>query len=194
MPRLRNARSSTFEDASSSPATSRGSASTIVTSAPNERHTWRTRSRSRHRPAPSRSWGPVEPQRVLGRDTVPSTSRPGSDPGSAGGEHDVPAGVRRAVDGHLVRPGQPTLALDDGDPATLDQSGQPLEQSRDDAVPVGVHAGRSMPSSLCPHAECQRGLRAESATSAAWSSALVGMPRHRADRSRRGGPSRPARR
>ena len=39
MPRLRNARSRALETASSSAATSRGSASTMVTSAPNERHT-----------------------------------------------------------------------------------------------------------------------------------------------------------
>ena len=39
MPRLRNARSSAFDEASSSTATSRGSASTIVTSAPKLRHT-----------------------------------------------------------------------------------------------------------------------------------------------------------
>ena len=39
IPRLRNARSSAFDDASSSSATSRGSASTMVTSAPKLRHT-----------------------------------------------------------------------------------------------------------------------------------------------------------
>ena len=37
IPRLRNARSRAFEHASSSPGTSRGSASMIVTSTPNER-------------------------------------------------------------------------------------------------------------------------------------------------------------
>ena len=39
MPRLRNARSSALDDASSSAATRRGSASTIVTSAPKDCHT-----------------------------------------------------------------------------------------------------------------------------------------------------------
>jgi hypothetical protein len=39
MPRRRNARSSCLEQNSSSSGTSRGSISTIVTSAPNERHT-----------------------------------------------------------------------------------------------------------------------------------------------------------
>jgi hypothetical protein len=53
----------------------------------------------------------------------------------------VRAGVVGAVDRDLLRTGQPALALDHGDPAGLDQPGQPLEQPRDHAVLVGVHAG-----------------------------------------------------
>jgi hypothetical protein len=86
---------------------------------------------------------PVEAQRVFGGDhplavDVEAGQRPGV---GAGGEDHVPAGVRRAADGHLLRPGQATGALDDGDPARRDEPGQPLEQAGDHAVLVGVHAG-----------------------------------------------------
>jgi hypothetical protein len=59
----------------------------------------------------------------------------------AGREHDVLAGVRRAVDGDLARAGELAGALDDGDAAALDQAREALEEARDDAVLVGVHAG-----------------------------------------------------
>src|SRR3954451_2990602 len=50
-------------------------------------------------------------------------------------------GVRRVADGHLVRAGHPTLALDDVDPAALDQTGQTLEEAGDDLVLVGIDPG-----------------------------------------------------
>src|SRR5690606_4667126 len=59
----------------------------------------------------------------------------------AGGQDDVAALVDLAVDGDLVGAGEPALALDDGDPAGLDQTGQALVQAADDLVLVGVHRG-----------------------------------------------------
>ena len=58
----------------------------------------------------------------------------------AGREHHVAAGVVGAVDRDLLRPGEPALALDHGDPAGLEQPGEALEEPGDDAVLVGVHA------------------------------------------------------
>ena len=66
-----------------------------------------------------RRGNPLEAQRLLGGDhplavDVEAGQRLGV---GAGGEHHVRAGVRRVADGHLLRPGQPAGALDDGDPA-----------------------------------------------------------------------------
>ena len=69
MPRLRKARSSALEEASSSAGTSRGSASTMVTSAPKLRHT--LANSQPITPPPSTTTDcrhPVEAQRVVGGD------------------------------------------------------------------------------------------------------------------------------
>ena len=71
-------------------------------------------------------------------------------------------------------PGQPALALDDGDAAALDQAGQALEEPGDDAVLVVVDAGHVDAVERGAHAELL-GLAGGSATSAACSRALVGM-------------------
>ena len=85
---------------------------------------------------------PLEAQRMLGGDhplavDVEAGQRPGV---GARGEDDVGAGEGLAVHGDLTRTGQPAGALDDGDAASLDQAGQALEQTGDDAVLVGVDA------------------------------------------------------
>ena len=77
--RLRNARSSALDDASSSAGTSRGSASTMVTSAPNDVQTL-ANSHADHAAAEHdrRLGHVVQPQRVLAGDhPSPSISRPG---------------------------------------------------------------------------------------------------------------------
>ena len=81
MPRLRNARSSAFDDASSSPATSRGRASMIVTSAPNERHTLANSQPMTPPPSTTTDAGTRSSRRACSEVTIrsPSTSRPGSD-------------------------------------------------------------------------------------------------------------------
>ena len=157
MPRLRNARSSAFDDASSSAATSRGSASTMVTSAPKLRHT--LANSQPITPPPStidRRRDPVEPQRVLGGDDPLAVDvEAGQAAGvGAGGEHDVRRRCRPCRrPSTCVRAGEPALALDHGDPAGLDQPGEALEEPGDDAVLVGVHAGHVDAVEAGPHAE-----------------------------------------
>ena len=147
IPRLRNARSRALEDASSSAATSRGSASTMVTSAPKLRHTLANSQPITPPPSTTTEAGTGSRRSACSevRTRSPSISRPGSDAGvGAGGEHEVLAGVDLlavgAGDGDLAVAGEPALALDDGDAAALDQPGQALEQPRDHAVLVGVDA------------------------------------------------------
>ncbi len=142
--RLRKARSSALDDASSSPATSRGRASMIVTSAPKD---FQTLANSQPMTPPPRTIaeaGTWSRRRACSEvmTRVPSTSRPGERTAvGAGGEHHVGAGVLGAVDGDGARAGQRAGALDDGDPAGLDQAGEALEEPLDDLVLVGVDAG-----------------------------------------------------
>ena len=85
----------------------------------------------------------LEPERVLGGEDLLAVDLEAGQrlAVGTGGEDDVLAGVRRAGDLDGVRAGEPALALDDRDPAGLDQAGEALEEPGDDAVLVGVHAG-----------------------------------------------------
>ena len=103
MPRLRKARSRALLTAGSSAATSRGRASTIVTSAPNERMT--EANSTPMTPPPSTTTRPgtcVEPQHLVARHDrsadLEARQRAGE---GAGGEHDV---LRRRGAGHRRRP------------------------------------------------------------------------------------------
>ena len=85
----------------------------------------------------------VETQRVLAGDHAAAVDlEAGERLGiGAGREDDVLADVGLAVDGDLARTCEPALSLDDGDAAALDQAGEPLEETGDDAVLVAVDAG-----------------------------------------------------
>ena len=95
---LRKARSSALDDASSSAATSRGSASTIVTSAPKLRpHAGELAADHAAAEHDHRGRHPVEPQRVLGGEHPLAVDvEAGQGPAvGAGGQHHVLPGVRR---------------------------------------------------------------------------------------------------
>ena len=143
IPRLRNARSSALEDASSSSgdqprqrlddghlgAEAAPDAGELAADHPAAEHDHR----GRH---------PVEPECLLGgEDPLAVDVEAGQGLGvGAAGQDDVLAGVRASsVRRYLPRAGEPASALDHGDAAALDQAGQPLEQPLDDAVLVGVH-------------------------------------------------------
>ncbi len=79
MPRLRNARSSAFDDASSSVGTSRGSASTMVTSAPKLRQTLANSQPMTPPPSTTTDAGTDSSRSACSEVMTrsPSTSRPG---------------------------------------------------------------------------------------------------------------------
>ena len=79
--RLRKARSSALDDASSSAATSRGSASTMVTSAPNERQTLANSQPITPPPSTTTEAGTRSSRSACSEVSTrsPSTSRPGSE-------------------------------------------------------------------------------------------------------------------
>ncbi len=81
MPRLVKARCSAVEDASSSAATSRGSASRIVTSAPKERQTLANSQPITPPPSTTTEPGTWSRERACSEVSTrsPSTSRPGSE-------------------------------------------------------------------------------------------------------------------
>ena len=138
--RLRNDRSSCLEMASSSAATSRGRASTIVTSEPKD---LKTEANSTPMTPPPRT---TTRAGTSSRDSAwslvmmrPPISRPGRRLGvGTGGQHDVapdqPAtGDLDGVGGH-----EPALALDVVDLAGLHEPLQALVEPADDAVLVAV--------------------------------------------------------
>ena len=127
--RLRKARSSAFDDCSSSAGTSWGSASMMVTSAPNERHTLANSQPITPPPSTITDAGTdSRPQRVLGGEHPHAVDLEAGQGARVGArrEHDRLADVRRAVDLDRARPGEPAGALDDGDPAALDSPVRPL--------------------------------------------------------------------
>ena len=112
---------------------------------------------------------------ITGDDPLTVDVEPGEGLGvRAGGENDVPTLVAGTSDVDGVGRDQPSLTLDKGDAAGLDQALQPLVEAADNAVLVALTPGMSMPSkeTLMPNCELSR---AASAISAACSSALVGM-------------------
>ena len=118
--RLRKARSRALDDASSSAATSRGSASTMVTSAPKlAQHAGELAADDAAAEHDHRGRHAVEAQGVLGGEhplpvDLEARQRPGV---GAGGQHEVASGVGGVADGDGARPGEPALALDHGDAA-----------------------------------------------------------------------------
>ena len=86
---------------------------------------------------------PVEAQRLLGGDHALAVDlEAGQRAGvGAGGEHEVVPVYVASPTVTVTGAGHPALALDDGDPAGLDQPGEALEEPAHDAVLVGVDAG-----------------------------------------------------
>ena len=143
MPRLRKARSSALELCSSSGGSSRGSASTIVTSTPKD---FQALANSQPITPPPRTIAEaghvVEVERVLGGDhplAVDLQAGQGSGV-RAGGQDQVRPGDPLAVDLHRGRADQPALALDQGHLVELEEALQPPVQPGDHTILVGVDA------------------------------------------------------
>ena len=131
-----------LEMASSSAATSRGSASTMVTSEPND---WNTDANSTPMTPPPEDddarRDEVEGQRLLAGHDPAGDLEPGQRLGvGAGGEHDVAAADPAAADLDGGAVDQAAGALDQLDLVGLRQTLQALVETGDDAVLVGVDA------------------------------------------------------
>ena len=156
MPRLRKARSSSFELDSSSGGSRCGSISTMVTSAPNDRQT--LANSTPITPPPRITAEAGTRSRVSAWSLVitrsPSICRPGSDRGSrAGRQHDMRALVHHVADGDRGRRHQPAVAVDDLDLAAGQRALQALPEPVDDLVLVAVDGGHVDAVEGGPHAD-----------------------------------------